>query len=165
VYVRQEPEWNRWITSRIDLSEAAQPTMTRNSNANLDLNPCYGRVGKAYIAPTRKIIFLENGTDECGNRAVYSYRFIIGYEAGVSNKSDKTQLLDLTDHYGLTRFNRLDFVESFFLPDCNEVLLQDYGHAFYILDIDEAKIGRVARGFNYVLLNEKYQKQKYFLGD
>ena len=163
LYLRQKPEYNKWITTRIDISNATRTITTPITEKRLVLNPCYGRVGKAYVNPIRKIIFLENKIDECGDRVAYSYSFFVGYQAGVSRSSDKTQILDLTDHYGLARFNRLFFTESFFLPDCNEVLLQDSGHAFYILDIDQSKIGRVANGFNFVLLNPKYQKTKYFL--
>jgi hypothetical protein len=141
------------VTIQPDLTLTFDPVNTTNEIA---LWPCYGRASGAEWYGSDDWGHLYHD-DSCGDLRVWTEP---GLGSGLRiyrEDPDRKPVLYLNVNPGLLHIARFDFGDVAFLEDCRECLFEANEY-IYLLDIEEKRVGTVARGERFILLTDRYQK-------
>jgi len=118
---------------------------------------CYGRVnnGGWYSSDDWGATFPR---DSCGDLNVYTEPGLGSLLRIYRGTNWEAEVESLTVNPGLLHIARFYFGDVVFLEGCNECLFEANGY-IYLLDIQNKRVGTVARGGRFILLTPRYQKQ------
>jgi hypothetical protein len=128
------------------------------STNGVTLLPCFGRVGRAGGWYGSDDWGRNYNEDSCGNLKLWTEPGLGSGLRVYREDREKTPILYLHVNPGLLHIARFYFGDATFLEDGRECLFEANGY-IYLLDLQQKRVGTLARGDRFVLLTSRYQKR------
>jgi hypothetical protein len=127
-----------------------------NTNG-IALLPCYGRViNNASHGSSDDWGPLYN-EDTNSNFKVSTMPGLDSWLIVSQNNENRTHLLRLDSNFGLLHFAVFHFEDTAFLENGHECLFAANG-GLHLLDVENKRVGTIARGDRFILLTDRYRK-------